>query len=718
MEPRYRFRLYLLTALVLVGFGALVSRLYQYQITERDHFRKQVPSDYTVTIREPGIRGDITDRNGVKGTTLAKNQRNYEVAFNLGEIRNDYKRYLIESLGKDHEKVRNFRNKKTHEIINEWVRPRLALHKLDKPYRASALDTHYITHGGLVPFTFRDDLTYDQFAYFAEHNLELPGVEIRVRPRRKYPFGSLASHVLGYVKQWEKGAISPEEKRRYKHYTGDSRGISGVEATMNRYLTGAAGTKKLLKNEKGEVLKVVDYIKPDVGSRVELSIDASVQCLVENALRHVGRAAAVVMDPNTGEVLAMASVPDFTPSYFVPSIDPDAWKNYNTNKAHPLVNKAINNFTPGSTHKLPTAIAGAIHGHADDSEFCPGYVSYGKIKIRCWKHAGHGTLALEESVQRSCNVYFMNIANEIGSQKMLSGFELLGLGHKTGIELPSESPGIVPGNRHWRQALRPGKSVTPSITGMMAIGQSDCATTPLQMASIVSTIANGGKYYKPRIVRQVIHPHKGILVRNTPKLKVDLLKEGVKAEDLEHIRQGMWLAANKLGGTARRASVKGRDVCAKTGTAQTVDMGLKAHDAWTVAFAPLEKPRYVVVVAVHRGEHGGTVAGPLVHLILRGLFAKEDGIRLPIVKMSEAQGDFEVREEVTLPEEDDFIDIAYEQLADEDDQNAGETGNEISDTPQSQPILVTPPPHITKPTIKQKADAEGSRIPKAIIVEE
>ena len=245
------------------------------------------------------------------------------------------------------------------------------------------------------------------------------------------------------MKQWEKGAISPAEKRKFKHYTGDSTGIAGVEATMNDYLTGSEGIKVLLKNEKGKVLKLVDNINPDVGSKVELTIDAKIQCLVENTLRRVGRAAAVVMDPNTGEVLAMASVPDFTPSYFVPSIDPDAWKNYNSNKARPLMNRAISNFTPGSTFKLPTAIAAAMHGHAYDHEDCSGYVTYGNINIRCWKREGHGTLGLQESIQRSCNCYFMRVANEIGGPKMLSSFQLLGLGQKTGIELPSESPGSV-----------------------------------------------------------------------------------------------------------------------------------------------------------------------------------------------------------------------------------------------------------------------------------
>lgn len=704
MEPRYRLRLYLLTALILVGFGSLLSRLYTYQIEERSKFLKQVPSNYTVTIREPGIRGDITDRNGV---ILAENKRNYEVVFNLDEIRADYKRHLIETEGKD--AVKDFRKIKTSWIVNEWVRPKLALHKLDKKYRASALDTHYITHTGLVPFTFRNDLTYNQFAYFAEHNLELPGVDVRVRPRREYLYGSLASHVLGYVKQWEKGAISPEEKRKFKHYTGDSTGIAGVESTMNGYLTGAEGIKTLLKNEKGEVLQMVDYIKPDVGSRVELTIDARVQCLVENTLRRVGRAAAVVMDPNTGEVLAMASIPDFTPSFFVPSIDPDAWENYRTNKAHPLVNKAINNFTPGSTFKLPCAIAAAMHGHAHDRVNCPGYVAYGNIQIRCWKRTGHGVLGLQESIQRSCNCYFMRVANDIGSKNMLTSYQLLGLGMKTGIELPSESAGFIPGNRFWRTEMRPGATVTPAITGMMSIGQSDSAASPLQMAAVVSAIANRGRYYKPRIVKRVIHPHGGVLVQNRPNLKVNLLQEGLKAENLERIRKGMWMAANELGGTARRASVKDKDVSAKTGTAQTNDMGIKSNDAWTVAFAPYDQPKYVVVVAVKRGSSGGAVAGPLVHLILRGLFASDEGLKLPLVKMKEFQGDFIVREKVELPDEGGLIDIAYED---------GETGDEISNIPMAPPVAEPATPLIPQPTIKQKADAEGSKTPKAIIVEE
>ncbi|MBT8044678.1 MAG: hypothetical protein KJO79_06985, partial [Verrucomicrobiae bacterium] len=214
----------------------------------------------------------------------------------------------------------------------------------------------------------------------------------------------------------------------------------------------------------------------------------------------------------------------------------------------------------------------------------------------------------------------------------------------------------------------------------------------------------------PRVVKRVIHPRKGLLIQNRPNLKVNLLQEGVKPEHLERIRKGMWMAANELGGTARRASVKDRDVCAKTGTAQTTDMGIKSNDAWTVAFAPYDQPKYVVVVAVKRGTSGGAVAGPLVHLIMRGLFARDEGLTLPLTKMKEFAGDFIVRDKVELPDEGGLLDIAYEDV--------GETGNEISDIPMAPPITTSSTPRIAKPTIEEEADEEGSQAPKAIIVEE
>jgi len=652
---RHRYRLYILTIVVLAGCGVLLSRLYDFQINKREVFIEKLPKNREVVIREPGIRGNIIDRNGVP---FSKNKRNYEITFNLKEVHLAYKRDLKENgtirVVNDAE-VEFDPEASISDIINKWLRPKLRQYYLDSSRKdLPGLSAHYVTHGGLIPYSFRNDLSYDEFAHAAEHNLDLPGVYINVRPQRLYPYGSLASHVIGHVKQWAKGDIPPG----FKHYIGDERGDSGIEATMDRYLRGTEGVKRILRDEKGNKLRVLDYKRSGSGAQVKLTIDAHAQYLVENVLRYTGRSAAVVMDPNTGEVLAMASMPDYNPNDYIPSISTKRQKEYDSNKkAAPFENKAISTFTPGSTFKLPTAIAGCMHGHAGMFHNCIGYTQYGKQKIRCWKTYGHGSLGLSEAIQRSCNPYFMHIAGLLGTETMVKEFSKLGLGKRTGLRLLGETSGILPGNNSWRRNNR-GRSMTPALTGMITIGQGDCEASPLQMASLVSAIANRGLLYQPRIVKKVTHPIHGVQIADRPKVQLNLLKEGLRIENLEAIRKGMWLAANKTGGTARRASPTDVEIGAKTGTAQTVDYGLKTHVAWTVGFAPYDNPRYVVAVAVRRGGSGGLVAGPLVRLIFEGLFARDEGkgqpkgFKLPLKKMAPAVGNFDLIEEIKVPKED------------------------------------------------------------------
>lgn len=698
-RARYRYRIYILTFLVLVGCGVLMTQLYDFQIERQAEFREQVPTNYEVRVREPGVRGEITDRNG---TLLAKNNLNYQLVFNLKEIHKDYLKHFKEKHRKTDRKDRP-KAPGIVDIINEWVRPKLAAQNIDAKYSARALEAHYKTHGGLVPYVFRDDLSYEQFAHFAEHNLELPGVRVRVTPRREYPFGSLASHILGYLKQWAKGDISEE----FKHYTGDPKGISGIEATMDDYLRGREGVRTILKNEKGRNLRDVDYLKPTQGSKVELTIDAHAQYLTETVLRRAGRAAAVVMDPRTGEVLAMASVPDFDPNDFIPNIGSKRYAYYRENKSAPFVNRAIGNFAPGSTFKIAAAIAGSLNGLHDTHCNCVGYTPYGKTKIRCWKRSGHGSLALAEALQRSCNPYFMKIANALGSEKMVESYSILGLGKQTGIRLPKETSGIIQGSDKWRRRSR-RNVINPAQNGMLSLGQGDSQASPLQLAAIVSAVANGGKLYQPRIIREVSHPDLGIQIANRPKLKVDLIKAGLNPEHLKTIQTGMYRAAHKVGGTARRAAPDDIKVGAKTGTAQTSDLGIRTHVAWTVAFAPFDNPRYVVVVAVKRGGSGGKVAGPLVKLILTGLFAKENGEELPLAKQSPYYGNTDLIDEISLPDDNP---LAATFAAD------GETGDEASAIVIIKPEPEEPEP-LPKPTIRAEIDRRGSVIPRAIPVTE
>ena len=694
MEPKYRFRLFILTALVLAGCGTLLTRLYEFQIDRRAQFVANIPTTHTVTIREPAVRGPITDRNG---TVLADNRRSYEIIFNLEDIYRGYQLLNIDSSETDpnpntEEKEELKKEEEIARIIREHVIPRLESFGLSGERYTKNIKPHYLTHGGLVPYVYRQDLSPEEFAQVAVRCSEIPGVEVRVMPRRFYQYGTLAGHLLGYVKQWAKGDELPKEYRNLKniHFQGDEYGIMGVEKTANEYLKGEGGKRILVRNERRKVVATDDYQPARQGAEVQLTIDVRIQFLVENILRRIGRGAAVVMNPNTGEVLAMASVPNFDPNEFVPSITIERKNFYDNNKANPYINRAISAYLPGSTFKLPTAIAGIIGNSINYHHNCIGYTSFGptgKLKIGCWKKGGHGSLGMSDAVKRSCNPYFMTLAGDLKSKVMVDTFELLGFGRKSGILLPTEYEGLVPGSSAWRRK-NAGASMTLANLALFSIGQGESLATPLQICSTTATIANGGRYYQPRIIRKVIQKNPGerelILKEDEPILKADLSQHGVSEYQLETIRKGMWKAVNEPGGTAGSVAMKNISIAAKTGTAQVRANDPKnTHNAWTTSFAPYENPRYAICVMVRNGQSGGKVAGVLTHLIYRGLFGLEAGFNQQVRKMGVYEGNFEGYPSIDLPE-GDLLALAIG--------NDGETGNEIDPTliNSGEPIKVRP----------------------------
>lgn len=712
METISKFRIYLLTALVLGGFGVLVNRLHEFQIERRYEFLNRVPGNQSVTVREPGIRGIITDRSGVP---LARNRRQYEVSFNLAEIQQAYlaeQRAQKKSItGKSAAKEKE---KDIVAIVNETTIAQLRKLDLARNYNASALRTHFLTHGGLVPFRYRTDLSFEEFSKLAERNIELPGVYLALRPQREYPLGTLASHVLGYLKQWEKGDIEKGEGRRYTHYIGSEKGIAGVEATMDDLLRGPEGIKTIVRNEKGRTIRMSDYTKPGTGATVRLTIDARKQLLLENALRHAGRAAGVIMDPNTGEILAMASVPDYDPNAFIPSISRDRWKSYNSNRLlSPLTNRAISEYAPGSTMKLATAIAGALQGQAERSFSCDGYVAYGKHQIGCWiwnqSKGSHGSIGLPTAIQKSCNPYFNKLANSIGWRDMVQGCSKVGLGKPTGVELPGEKPGILPGSDAWLNS-HPGATMSAALTAMLSIGQGDSMATPLQIAAMTASIANRGTYLQPRIVKSATSEEGKTLIADKPKAIRNLIQDGIKPADLQLIRKGMWLAVNS-GGTAGKVRISEAEVAAKTGTAQTVENGKKSNNSWVTSFAPFEEPRYVVCVLAQNAGSGGGVCGPLVNLIYKGLFGDEKDQRLPLRAQTEFAGDTDRIENIDLPK-NALAEIR--KPGDEPDLDEYETGDEAGIPSNTSPNITIPP----TPTLTPEVDSEGTVIPRALPVTE
>ena len=699
MEPKYRIRLFLLTALILMGCGALLSRLYEFQIDRRAQFVAKIPITHTVEIREPGARGRIVDRNGV---ILARNRRSYEIIFNLEDIYVGYQEYKKNLAAKnedldENEKPQLIEAKRKApngemivEAVREWVIPQLESFGLTDQRYATDIGTHYKTYRGLVPYRYRQDLTAEEFAKIAVRCHEVSGVEVRVMPRRVYPYGALAGHIIGYVKQWAKGDIPDEyrgSRNKNRHFQGDAKGLTGVEFTTDKFLKGKAGKRILVRNERNKVIATEDYQPAREGAEVQLTIDSRIQLIVENVMRLIGRGAAVVMDPSTGEVLAMVSVPNFDPNDFIPSITEGRFAEYNTNRARPLINRAIGRYIPGSTFKLPTAIAAASHQKTNFWHNCQGFSQFGKTKIRCWKTYGHGSLGLTDSIQRSCNPYFMSLAGTLGSDAMVKTFELVGFGKRSGILLPSEDPGFLPGSDTWRRKY-PGASMTRATLAQFAIGQSQSLATPLQVCSVAATIANGGKYYQPRIVRRILgEDQKGesqVLKENIPIIKTNLIDEGVSKVDMDIIRLGMWKAVNELGGTATKVALEDIFVAAKTGTAQTGKTNIEhTHNAWTTSFAPFDEPRYAICVMVENGKSGGAVAGVLSQRIYREIFNMEAGLNPRITRLGTYAGNFDAFEKIEIPEGEIYSLNNNEE---------GETGNEINDIPltRKQPSFGTP----------------------------
>ena len=751
METSYRLRIYLLTALVLVGFGALLTRLYDFQIKRRSEFLNLVPGNRTVTIREPGIRGEITDRNGI---TLARNLRKYEVSFNLEEIRDAWltqhgRTASTKKLSKEDQLTRKREDQDIVAIVKDGRDSTIGRLKdlgIAKNFKAGNLRAHFLTHGGLIPFSYRTDLSYEDFAKFAEHNLDLPGVYLGIRPQRQYPYGALASHVLGYLKQWEKGDVPESATHVFNHYIGDEKGIAGIEASMDAVLRGPEGRKTIVKDEKGRTIKMSDYTKPGTGAKVRLTLDARKQYLLETALRFAGRAAGVVMDVNTGEVLAMASVPDYNPNDFIPSISQQNWDSYRANEQlAPFTNRAISEFTPGSTMKIPTSVAAALAGMAARRFSCDGYVTYGDKKVGCWIwnfHGGtHGDQNISQAIQHSCNPYFNKMANTIGWKAMVEGCQLVGIGQRSGIELPKEDAGVLPGSSAWRGA-HPNLAMTPALTAFLSIGQGDSLATPLQICAVAACIANGGKYYKPRIVKQAVAEDGSIVIADTPKLVVDLTRSGIKAADIELIRRGMSMSTNQPGGTSGKVKLANIEAASKSGTAQTTDHGKKSNNSWVMSFAPYQNPKYAICVLVQNGGSGGGVCGPLVNLVYRGMFASDNhGIQLQLQALATAPGNTDrIEKSIDLPPE--LIaaveagepaptvaaappieppaavpgPVAKALVVDED--TSGETGEEAGEMAAP----ASPPPADTSatpaPTLTPEIDDEGTVIPKAVPVAE
>jgi penicillin-binding protein 2 len=705
MVPRFKLRLCFLTLILLAGFAALLARLWAIQVKRHHEFARLVPGTSTVSQRVAGVRGEIKDRNGI---TLATNRATFEVSLNLADIEKEYRRrhtavpmFEWDSFPGGVRKIKS--EPDIVQMVREEVIEPLRQMGLARGFSASALRVHYRSKKDVVPFSYRKDLRFEEFATFAEYNLGLPGVTVSVRPVREYPFGSLACHILGYVREAE-DTIPENEKGKYQFYMGDDFGISGIEKSKDVELRGKPGVRQLRKNEKGvfvgELLS--RYEEPKPGADVYLTIDARKQYLVERILREagVGRCGAVVLDPNNGEILAMASVPSFNPNHFIPSIPYTEWQEYLGNRTKPFLNRAITSSPPGSTFKIPVALAGLMAGLDKKTYYCDGGQSYGGEPRRCWiskKGGQHGRLTLSESIKVSCNDFYYNYGNDAGIKRIVALGQLLGLGSPTGIPVDREGGGRLP-TPEWMKMYR-NTRWTSALTAISSIGQGDVEATPLQMAIVAGTVAMGGKCYGTKLVLRVVDSSTSGELEGRfpplplPKLKADLVKEGISPEQIEKVRLGMKLVINDGGGTARRAYSSKQVNAGKTGSATVAKIIVNGEEredthAWFIAFAPYDDPKVAVCVRVEGGSAGGKVAAPIAAAIIERVFAVDEGYRVNLRPVPEAEGHFDFLEEVTLGGDGgDFMDDDMDEpVILEAPAVEGSRGGEDTATPPAPPI--------------------------------
>jgi penicillin-binding protein 2 len=711
--PNSELRLYFTAGVMMAGLGVVVARLWWMQVAHGERWARRIASRSEVTVRIPAVRGEIRDRSGV---TLVGNRASYEVDFYLPDMVRGYRQQfgkppMATYTAPVRQMLKEKREEDVVQIVNSTIIPRLQELQLAKDYNSVRLQMHY-RNNTEVPFTYLEELDFNTIARYSENDVGLPGVEIAVRPVREYMYGAFASHLLGYV-----GAPNDVDKqpdiRNYTFYQPDAEGKAHVEKHLDRWIRGTPGVRVLQRNVKGVIETEVRRIEPKQGNHVYLTIDARMQFIVERALRDagVGRAAAVVVDPANGEILAMASVPSFDPNIFIPSISRVDWQKIREDDTHPLNNRAIQGYAPGSTFKAVSALAGIRKGLTFKNGFgCSGGVSYGSKYMKCWvvdKHLpAHGMLSLPDALKFSCNAFFYQWGNAAGIENIVSMAQTLGLGRRSGLPLSGEESGLVPGP-DWLKVVSPQERWSNGYTANVSIGQGSVEASPLQMCMVAATLANRGRVYAPRLVsriedpegREVLDPDTGLpVVAKEPDLRADLREFGMTDEEIEWVRRGMWKVVNEPGGTGKRAQVKGVEVAGKTGTAQfwREVHGKKEKDnhTWFVSFAPYDNPKLAVCVFVQGAQSGGGVSAPIAQRIFEQGLALEKGYAPPMERLVAAVGSFTPINEVNFKSGPIF----GAETADRE--TAEHTEAPVKAIPKAQPVE-------GKPDIRPEADERG-----------
>ena len=589
LEPKQR--VIVLSFVVSVVFLFLVIRLWHLQILNADDYRAKSENNRLRFVPIAASRGAIMDR---AGTVLVSNRPSFSLAVIPQEVKDKEAllTLLSELLGLDRADMRE-----------RWEKDR----RRAKYY----------------PIVLASNISRDQVEIVEENRLRLPGIEIEMKPVREYTSKQLAAHLLGYIGEVSEKELNTADFENYN--PGDYAGKNGIERALESELHGIDGGRQLEVDARGRVLRTVSESHPSVGNSVVLTIDAAVQKQAERAFADLA-GAAVVMDVNNGEILAFVSNPGFDPSLFSGKLPADVWQGYLDDIRHPLENKALSGqYPPGSTFKMITALAGLQDNIINDSTSvnCSGSYELGTSTFKCWNKKGHGATNLRKSLRESCDVFYYQLGEKLGVDKIAAAAKSFKLGSSLGVELLNERSGLIP-TSEWK-LKRFGKRWYRGETLPVSIGQGALIMTPIQLASMTATIANEGTIYRPHLVKKIVDADGKTLKETSTEI---IGNTTFSKESFRLVKQGMLSVVNDPGGTGAMARLYDVKVAGKTGTSQVVKLRdakkstpyqFRDH-ALFVAFAPFEKPEIAVAVVIEHGEHGGAAAAPIAGRILRAYF--------------------------------------------------------------------------------------------------
>ncbi|MFZ0619396.1 MAG: penicillin-binding protein 2 [Candidatus Acidiferrales bacterium] len=467
------------------------------------------------------------------------------------------------------------------------------------------------------PVVIKPAASLADIAFVESHRADLPVLELMMVQRRRYPHGEMLANTIGYV-----GEVSPQdlEKNPDKYKPGDIVGKAGLEREYNDEIVGTDGMRRVVVNSLGKVKNTLENIEAVPGRPIQLTIDYDLQTIAENDMADkVG--AVVAMDARTGEILAMVSRPTFDPNDFAVRIAPSEWQKLNTDPETPLLNRAIQaQLAPGSVFKIVMAAAMLESKQVPENYtvYCPGYAQFYGRTFHCWRPQGHGEVDLHHAIVDSCDVFFYNLGKQLGIDTIHTYGAGLGLGRKTGIDLPGEEPGLMP-SQEWVERVYHHKWYAGE-TISVSVGQGAVTVTPIQLARMAAAVASGGAMPQPH------------LLKNDTDLKEDHF--ALSDHTVEEVTQGLYGVVNEGGGTGYHLRLQNIDFCGKSGTAQLMSydaanrIGNKKMDGWFVGFAPRKNPEIVVAAIVQNTmDHGGEAAGPVVRDVVKAYFDKKNGVQ-------------------------------------------------------------------------------------------